>query len=615
MQLRRPSIAAFLFLSAIAANTSAQTLHRAKVPITVGPNVQVSKAFADFAHYEHLTAADPDHPGRITSCVMVFPRVAGKICYQNCYSSFDGGSAWEPTLKVWDGWVNGDPSVAYGHGDTVYAVSLERQSIDRDHEWTVVFKSNDGGHTWAESSRFPFMDRDYITVDRTGGKYDGRVYIMGQEGVYGTDGNANSRALHIYRSPDGAKTFLGPVYVEMPPGGSAAPYGGVVLSDGTYVMLYRVARPHPGREGIPSDNLLQAISSRDGGENFGQAVTIANSGFDWNQLIAVDPGSSVFKDRIYAVFTSKVSHRDQVLLSYSADNGQTWSKPAIVNDDRSPTEDGKGPDHLLPAVAVNKEGVVLVVWYDRREAKDKIGWRLRAASSLDGGETFSASVPVAEVFNAYTDSTPWDMEANDLSGPTSPRHIDLQLNSFFTGLGPTSGLAATADGTFVPTWFDNRTGVPQIWSASVKVTGAPVKHGSTDLSNLDDVSKSVEFAFSGQTIDRRAGTVRVTAELKNVSQHAIKSPLKVRILSLESQLGIPQITNADNSQAGSGAVWDFTAQLPNGSLAPNELSSSRVLIFHLSDIRPLQLEASYVPGGLVSFDALILGKADSERTK
>jgi hypothetical protein len=35
--------------------------------------------------------------------------------------------------------------------------------------------------------------------------------------------------------------------------------------------------------------------------------------------------------------------------------------------------------------------------------------------------------------------------------------------------GDTAGLAADAGGVFHPVWIDNRTGVPQMWTATVKV--------------------------------------------------------------------------------------------------------------------------------------------------
>src|SRR5207302_3639106 len=127
---------------------------------------------------------------------------------------------------------------------------------------------------------------------------------------------------------------------------------------------------------------LHVITSRDGGVSFDPSHKIADVALDrprseggiLNQL-AADPGSKAFKDRLYAAFPAIVDDRIQIQLSYSADKGKTWSKPTLVNDDRSPEKGGHGPDHLLPSVAVNKDGVVLVTWYDRRDAKDNLGWR------------------------------------------------------------------------------------------------------------------------------------------------------------------------------------------------------------------------------------------------
>ena len=55
-------------LAMLAATASAQSVQRAKVKITVGPNVHVSKAFADLSHNETLAAADSGRAGRVTTC-------------------------------------------------------------------------------------------------------------------------------------------------------------------------------------------------------------------------------------------------------------------------------------------------------------------------------------------------------------------------------------------------------------------------------------------------------------------------------------------------------------------------------------------------------------------
>src|SRR5262249_29286642 len=162
----------------------------------------------------------------------------------------------------------------------------------------------------------------------------------------------------------------------------------------------------------------------------------------------------------------------------------------------------------------NKDGAVLVAWYDRREAKDNLGWRMRAAVSLDGGETFSESVPITDGANAYTASTIWDpigtANIDDKNGLVTLR---VGLPPFFNSGGHTTGMAVDGDGTFHPTWIDNRTGVGQLWSASLKVSGMAVKHGVENLSALDDVSKSVTLELSKMRFDRSTGSISCVARL------------------------------------------------------------------------------------------------------
>src|SRR5258707_14085370 len=124
---------------------------------------------------------------------------------------------------------------------------------------------------------------------------------------------------------------------------------------------------------------------------------------------------------------------------------------------------------LSSRVGVMRGGVLLAICSDRREGKDNLGWRLRAAASLDGGETFSSSVTISDVANAYPLTTPWDLRAYGSSDDkTSTVTIGVGLDSFYTSGGHTTGLAVDADGTFHPTWIDNRTGIAQLWSSSVK---------------------------------------------------------------------------------------------------------------------------------------------------
>jgi hypothetical protein len=649
LQTKNPAHAALLIGALVGffvQSAAAQSVYRTKVPITVGPTVQVSQAFPNLAHGENLAAGDLEHAGRLITCSMVFPDDGYRafVIYQNCYASFDSGKTWEPVLKLTEGWGDQDPVATYGRGDDVYVVTLVSREPDkpkdpdpdapRAHDDdTVVYKSTDGGHTWREASRLDPIDREFINVDTTNGKYTGRIYVVGQGSVKDIAHGEARHSLQMWRSLDNGRTFLGPVHAAYPQGSILFGVGtGAVLSDGTLVALFGITKSgrNQNLEQEPTvgpNAELHVIMSKDGGETFSPSHKIADVKLDrqrseggiLNQLTA-DPGSKAFKDRLYVVYPEILSDRIQIRLSYSSDKGKTWSKPVTVNDDRSPEKGDKGPDHLLPSVGVNKDGVVLVTWYDRREAKDNLGWRMRAAASLDGGETFSASVPITDFANAYKATTRWHVSVGANSDDkTSLVSVFAGLDPFFVSGGHTTGLAVDADSTFHPTWIDNHTGVAQLWSASLKVDGTVVKHGAADLADLKDISKSVTLELSKPDLDRVKGTLSVSARLKNISKDTVEGPVKVRVLTLESDLGVPEITNADNGQDGTGAVWDFTPQLSGAPLASMKLSAARTLTFRVSDLRPLapgkDFKRSVLNLGTRVFGKLHKEKSDKDKDK
>src|ERR1051325_11676337 len=266
--------------------THGQSVNRQRVGITAGPNVQVSKARGDVAHYENLAAGDPAHPGRMISCIHVYPRTSPVGFEQQCYTTFDGGKTWDPTLRIAEGTGNGDPTEVYGRGDTVYVVALilgDTTKLDSaSTNKTQVYRSVDGGRRWEMVSKFTFIDREFVTAARTNGKYGGRVYVIGNGSVSGVDGQRLS-AMQLYRSSDGGKTFQGPAGAAYMDGVGPMGIGtGVVLSDGTLVGMFGVTKRGRSQsvdeheQTLGPNGEMRAITSTDGGETFTKSVTVAS---------------------------------------------------------------------------------------------------------------------------------------------------------------------------------------------------------------------------------------------------------------------------------------------------------------------------------------------------
>jgi hypothetical protein len=183
-------------------------------------------------------------------------------------------------------------------------------------------------------------------------------------------------------------------------------------------------------------------------------------------FLAVDKSRGPHRDRLYVVWPDGRAGRSQIMLSYSSDKGETWSAPKAIDDPPSSSDRPRGPDSSMPAVGVNKDGIVGVSWYDRREASDNRAWRCRFSASLDGGEAFLPSIAVAEAMYLPEENHVPPTPPEILATLTRPSFSQAVFR--YTG-GDTAGLSVDAAGIFHVFWTDTRTGIAQIWTSAVRV--------------------------------------------------------------------------------------------------------------------------------------------------
>jgi hypothetical protein len=619
---------AFLFSLSVLTPTAggAQARSSDASLITVGPNVYVSEARPDFMQGELILDADPGRPGRLIACSLIFhPERSNKEGWGVViYLSEDGGRGWAPTFEERNLM---DPTCVYGVDGSAYLLAFVSKTGESDQR---LYRSLDGGYTWEPPIHIRPTDRPYLTVDRTEGKYHGRIYSHGNIGSSrALDGPRPSSGIKLYTSADSGRTFLDPVQRWAPDPHYVLGVGnGVVLSDGTLLMLFGELRDYwnPDETGeiressiglaARANARLRIVSSSDGGKTLSPATTVADyhmHAYPWRPpagvipWIAADATEGPFRDRLYVVWPDRRSGRDEIFFTYSTDKGESWSRPVAINDDRA-RFDPAGPDHFMPVVAVNKHGVVGVGWYDRRESSDNLGWHMRFTASLDGGETWLPSVRVSEGEHTFTEDTYWPVRGSVTSGSSGrPGLVELSVNQFLIWGGDTGGLVADPTGTFHMVWPDNRTGVAQLWSAAITVNGSGHLFGDPDIAQFSDLSDKVELELFEMTYDRSTEILSVQARLKNLSPGRIAGPLMVRVGVLQSGLGAAEILNGDNGLHGSGAVWDFTSFVPDGVLLPDAASRAKELRFRVSDVRTF-LQGSVLKFGLVQFDVRILGK-------
>jgi Methyltransferase domain len=182
-------------------------------------------------------------------------------------------------------------------------------------------------------------------------------------------GGPNQRQLLIRKSTDAGATFGPPVFVStMTPVGDSQVLRGRFR---TFLDLQGLAVDRSG--GQDESNAAQSDSN---GSSRGNVYITWHDG---RNLKVPDPFSFCEQQFRYCF--------GDILLSRSTDGGMTWSPPIRVNEPAI----GLRVDHFLPATAVDNNGQVFVVYYDRSRDPRNLLMDVFLGRSANTGATWSNS--------------------------------------------------------------------------------------------------------------------------------------------------------------------------------------------------------------------------------
>lgn len=407
--------------------------------VRVSPDRPVRLGAGDAPAIEPHLAIDPDNDQHWLAGVFLAerlgdPRVAPPQGTLTCVSltSHDAGATWARhdfgVRNCVDPWVALLPN-----GRAVF-LALSGSEL-------LLFRSTDGGKTWeAQAHSFGHgFDHGTLGVDAV----RQRLYVV----AHRTNGDRGA-AVFVTHSRDGGVTFeraTETISTNLP----TFPANPVILSTGSLVVPYSsyarfAVRSEPG----PLD-LSWSIRSEDAGSTLSIPAYIGDCAGHWS-VTAIDESRGPYRDRIYWTCWDRANRT--IYLFRSEDGGRSWAPPAVVAT-------GSVQNAM---VAVNRNGVVGVAWYDARN--DPRGYRgtfrcqhIFFTASADGGRTFLPDVRVSSAENCP------DTLGNGEAG-----------RRWVAG-GDYFGLATTSDGAFRLLWTDSRDGRYQLRTATVGTEGVTAK--------------------------------------------------------------------------------------------------------------------------------------------
>ncbi|MGH7730473.1 MAG: sialidase family protein [Candidatus Eiseniibacteriota bacterium] len=396
---------------------------------------------------EPHVAVDPRNPSHLVAAAIVASAAANRAndLYCAAFASFDGGRSW--TSSAFAPREGVDPWVAIGRDGLAFAVMIGFRGDSAERRFgAFLFRSEDGGRAWAPEPTFFAGGHDHpaVAVDATGGRFDGRVYVISGRSRR-LDGKSRF-PVFVARSTDQGRTFHEPVQI-VPNNLNLNSDNGVVLSDGTLALTYTEFQRNVdgfARGGVLERKHTWVVTSADGGDSFSVPLFVSESCGPGFKTLAVDTSAGRFRNRLYLVCTKPGGNG--IYLHSSGDGGERWSNPVRV--------DRPGDENDLrrtPGLAVNRDGVVGIAWYDRRDDPDRRCQHLYFTASLDGGATFLPEVRVTDVPSCP--STP----RNGAAAERWPMGSDY------------GAVAAGPDGLFHVLWADSRSGIYQLWTTTVKV--------------------------------------------------------------------------------------------------------------------------------------------------
>ncbi len=330
---------------------------------------------------EPSIAIDPTDPNNVVIGWRQFDSVNSNFRQSGYGYSHDAGQTWTFPGSLWPGRFGSDPVLGADSDGTFYYMA-----IGGDDPGVRLFKSFDKGVAWEGpiTVNAAFIDKEWFTIDRTGGIGEGHMYLTW------------SAPKQFTRSLDGGQTWLNLMTIPL----DTTVWGTLSVDpDGLLYCCdrgFRVARSSNAQDGNQTPAFEQSVQANLGGSlSFGGPPN--PGGLLGQPWVATDHSSGPTRANVYLLCAVNPSNPDpqDIMFTRSTDRGATWSQPVRVNDDST-----TNTYQWFGCMAVAPGGRIDVAWYDTRNTGRDTLSELYYAYSTDAGVTWSENVQVGPAFDS-----------------------------------------------------------------------------------------------------------------------------------------------------------------------------------------------------------------------
>ena len=302
------------------------------------------------------------------------------------------GANWIFPGVINSGIFRSDPVLGSDAQGNFYYNSLTN---DPDY-YCKVFKSSTGGAIWDNGTDAHGGDKQWMTIDKTGGTGDGHIY------AFWTSYFSTCLPGFFSRSTNRGINFQDCITIPQDPswGTLAVAKSGDLFIAGTDGLSYDflVAKSQNAKNPalVPTWNMATVVSL-DGSITSG--IDPNPGGLGGQTSIAVDTSGGSYNGYVYllcSVDRNSITDPADVMFARSTNGGVTWSSPKRINDDI-----GNSAYQWFGTMSVAPNGRIDVIWLDTRDHPGTNISALYYSNSKDGGTTWLPNKKLSEYFDPH----------------------------------------------------------------------------------------------------------------------------------------------------------------------------------------------------------------------